>query len=1034
MMQPTGYPPNQGPPAGQGSGYGGYPNMPQSTGYNQPPGVPSASASMYNGSGNVTYAQPGVLQTTKQMPPATSGTMPTQQPPPSAMNGYHYQPQYQPPMGQYPPSHTGYGQHVSTAPLGGHPPPSHYSAAPAAPTQPPQQGYGAPPPVSAGGGGYRPNYSAPPPPTSGQAGHPVPGGPPGTAGYNQSPGPQQPSMQPPVQGMQNMQINNNASASYAAPPPSGLPASSMSGITPGYPPKPGAGPGMQPSPYPNPNAAAPTKRLDPDAMPSPIQVIEDDRMNRGTEIFKTQGRGLVPPLVTTKFVVEDQGSASPRFIRCTTYNLPATSDMAKTCMVPMSLSIKPMARLPQGEAPPLIVDPGAEGPIRCKRCKAYMCPQFSFTDGGRRFQCVLCNAITETPHNYFDHLDHMNQRVDKFNRPELCRGSYEFVATKDYCRNDKFPNPPAFIFAIDVSYNAIKSGFVELLCRQLSSLLDHLPREGNQEHSSVKVGFITYNSILHFYNLNSSLAQPQMMVVSDVNDVFVPLQDGFLVDLQQSRHVIESLLTQIPEMFKDTRETELVFAPLVQAAVQAVKSAECAGKLFMFHTSLPIGEAPGKLKNRDDRKLIGTDKEKTLFAPSSNFYEKLAKDCVTQALSVDLFLFPNQYIDIASIGQISQLTGGQIYKYNFFRADIDGDRFIKDLAHDIQRDIVFDAVLRARTSTGVRPVEFIGALHMTNTTDVELAAIDCDKSIHVQLKHDDKIQEEYGAFVQVALLYTSVSGQRRLRLHNINLSVCTQYADLYRSCETDVFMNYLAKKSVNLGCQIATAKIREDLLSQASVILAMYRKHVASPSSPGQLILPECMKLLPVYLNCLLKNDAIHSSHDISTDDRAYLRQLILSMDVDETQLFFYPKLLPLLQSTTNDDGIPLAVRCSEDKLQDNQVFILENGVSMFLWIGQAVDPTWIQNVFGAQSAAQIDIDLGSLLVFDNDDSRNLREVVSKLQAGRTRQMKLTIVRQRDKLEPWFRHFLVEDRGAGGAASYVDFLCHMHKEIRTLLS
>ena len=46
---------------------------------------------------------------------------------------------------------------------------------------------------------------------------------------------------------------------------------------------------------------------------------------------------------------------------------------------------------------------------------------------------------------------------------------------------------------------------------------------------------------------------------------------------------------------------------------------------------------------------------------------------------------------------------------------------------------------------------------------------------------------------------------------------------------------------------------------------------------------------------CFTQNDAIHSSHDISTDDRAYLRQLILSMDVDETQLFFYPKLLPLV-------------------------------------------------------------------------------------------------------------------------------------------
>ena len=33
----------------------------------------------------------------------------------------------------------------------------------------------------------------------------------------------------------------------------------------------------------------------------------------------------------------------------------------------------------------------------------------------------------------------------------------------------------------------------------------------------------------------------------------------------------------------------------------------------MFHTSLPIAEAPGKLKNRDDRELIGTDKEKVRY-------------------------------------------------------------------------------------------------------------------------------------------------------------------------------------------------------------------------------------------------------------------------------------------------------------------------------------------------------------------------------------------------------------------------------------
>lgn len=35
--------------------------------------------------------------------------------------------------------------------------------------------------------------------------------------------------------------------------------------------------------------------------------------------------------------------------------------------------------------------------------------------------------------------------------------------------------------------------------------------------------------------------------------------------------------------------------------------------------------------------------------------------------------------------------------------------------------------MRVRTSAGVRPTDFYGHLFMSNSTDVELAAIDCDK-------------------------------------------------------------------------------------------------------------------------------------------------------------------------------------------------------------------------------------------------------------------------------------------------------------------
>ena len=82
----------------------------------------------------------------------------------------------------------------------------------------------------------------------------------------------------------------------------------------------------------------------------------------------------------------------------------------------------------------------------------------------------------------------------------------------------------------------------------------------------------------------------------------------------------------------------------------------------------------------------------------------------------------------------------------------DGERFIQDLSHNIQRPIGFDAVLRVRTSTGIRPTDFMGNFYMANTTDVELAAIDSDKAVTVEIKHDDKLTEDAGAFVQVTRL------------------------------------------------------------------------------------------------------------------------------------------------------------------------------------------------------------------------------------------------------------------------------------------
>ena len=52
-------------------------------------------------------------------------------------------------------------------------------------------------------------------------------------------------------------------------------------------------------------------------------------------------------------------------------------------------------------------------------------------------------------------------------------------------------------------------------------------------------------------------------------------------------------------------------------------------------------------------------------------------------------------------------------------------------------------------------------------------------------------------------------------------------------------------------------QMRDHIMSQSVNILACYRKNCSNQSAEGQLILPEAMKLLPVYSNCIIKSTAL---------------------------------------------------------------------------------------------------------------------------------------------------------------------------------
>ncbi|KAH9277726.1 Protein transport protein Sec24C [Echinococcus granulosus] len=841
----------------------------------------------------------------------------------------------------------------------------------------------------------------------------------------------------------------------------------------GYPPV-----GMMPPTPPAPQPAMPQKtqsaRAMADSMPNAIEVIENDRAQRGAAsgvVFQTGATGVAPPLSTTDFVCRDEGNCNPRFVRSSLYNVPTTADLQKQVGLPFVLSIQPFAHLHPDDQPLVLTDMGPQGPVRCARCKAYMCPFFVFIDGGRRFQCSLCGASTTVAQEYFAHLDHTGRRIDAFQRPELCLGSYEVVATAEYCRDNTLPLPPVYIFLLDVSAASVRSGLVNLFCsRFITDILPHLPRDkqdiatGTVTESSstpISIGFITYDSQLHFYNFvrvnptdtnSTALLKAHMNVVADTVEVFVPSLEGFLVEPNAA--ALTHLLSTIPGQFAQLQNAaasanlptpEPILGPAVQAGLEVLKAANRCGKLFIMHSSLPTADAPGKLKFREDRHLIGTDKEKTLLQPATDYYTKLGKECVEAGASVDLFLFPNSFIDVATISEVPKLTSGNLFKYSYFQADLQGDQFIADLRNAVGLPEAFNAVMRVRTSTGTRPFETLGNINLPNATDVEFATLDANQTVVCEIKYDDKLSENDFVFIQVAVLYTSVGGHRRLRIHNLSLATSSTPADIFRLADLDTLLTWHARLAVQHAPVSRTPSTAlTEVTAAVATALAGYR-HLCTNSSgggpggvgasPGELVLPETIKLMPLYAQCLIKTDAIKSAKNTSIDDRAYLLFLLNSMSPKATNNFVYPRVYPLHEVVPETAGneLPTPIRCSYERLDPEGVYFVENGVYAFLWCGLQVNPMWIQRVFGVTDVHVLQPEKATLTELDNPLSKCICRLVLPVLSQFTHFPRLRVIRQNELSEAWIRRLMYEDRDDCGNATYVEYLCHVHKEVRALL-
>jgi len=700
---------------------------------------------------------------------------------------------------------------------------------------------------------------------------------------------------------------------------------------------------------------------------------------------------------------------------CSTLNVvPATSGLLGKLKVPFGLIIQPFKDL-EGEVP--VVHP----PIpRCKVCRTYVNPYVQLNDGARRWKCNICARLNDMPADYFYGEDGKRIPFDIAARPELNSALVEYVAPSEYTTRP--PQAATYLYLMDVSTGAVQSGMVKMACKVLEEEIDNIPGDSRKS-----IGIICFDSKLHYFNLHKNSGQPQMLVVADLDEPFIPTIDELMVNIKEHKDKIKDLLAMIPSIFAESKNADCSVGPALRAAKELIF--RTGGRITLLMSRSP-SLGVGTIKKRSDASKL----EGLTLSPVDDFYKSLALESTQKQVTVDLFLFPNDSIDVPTISAVSQYSSGSVYyypQYHYEKNPVMAEKFVVEFRHYITRPVAFEAVLRIRCTSGINIHSFFGNCFVRAHDLIALANVSPDVSFGVQTNIDDTLHENKLAIFQSALLYTSHKGDRRIRVHTLALPISSDPQTIYNNLNIDASVALLAKLAVVKSNSASLGDAREAM--QYAVIDPLIRyqtDYCPSAKGNGQLVVPRTQRLLPLYISSLLKSKAFRLQN-VSVDERFMTMLQFKTLPVDDIMLMMYPRLFSLhnlAETWTDKNSVPPRLALTAEKLTRQGAFILQTHEHFIIWVGRHVSEIFVNSVYNVQSYSDLpDLAVG-LEHHDNAISDIIHDLISLLSKVRDVPTTVVSVREDSRNGFMFLQHLVEDR-SDGQISYFEFLQKIQQQI-----
>ena len=282
--------------------------------------------------------------------------------------------------------------------------------------------------------------------------------------------------------------------------------------------------------------------------------------------------------------------------------------------------------------------------------------------------------------------------------------------------------------------------------------------------------------------------------------------------------------------------------------------------------------------------------------------------------------------------------------------------------------------------------EVLGNASSRPGAEVDFAIIHEDQAVAFTLDYSgETLKEGEEAYLQVAVLYTNMKGARVVRVHNLAIPVTSSLVSIFKHADletTTCVLKNLACRDI-LQPKATFTKVRKAQIQKCVDILEKYRRHCGpqTQASQGQLILPESLKLLPLYTLAMLKSPILRVNKPkqqgagptgfgrrevaLSADDRANFLLALGSMPVYISTIVVHPRLYNLTNLEEGDGlpekssgtlladsliQLPQPISPSAEKLDPSSIMLLDNGFELYLHITRAPDPQQLLALFGKET------------------------------------------------------------------------------------